>query len=119
MIQERKFTPPERYLGLLKTVFGRKHHERYQQLRQDILQDPKRNQLLVDTVDRALSVLNPRRRRVLSLLYGLEDNEPKTAEQIGTELGAAEVRIRQMKINGINNLKRPDRFEDLVSSLSI
>jgi RNA polymerase primary sigma factor len=52
----------------------------------------------------ALSALSDRDRRVLVLRYGLEDEEPKTLEEIGRRLGLTRERVRQIEVESLRRL---------------
>jgi len=71
---------------------------------------------------KALEVLSERERRVLSLRYGLEDDEPKTLEETGKLLGISRERVRQIQNEALEKLRQPkirrrlERFLDFFSS---
>jgi RNA polymerase sigma factor (sigma-70 family) len=50
-----------------------------------------------DRLDRALEALPDRERQVLMLRFGLEDDEPKTLEEIGKRLKLTRERVRQIE----------------------
>jgi RNA polymerase primary sigma factor len=52
----------------------------------------------------ALDALSDRDRRVLVLRYGLEDEEPKTLEEIGRRLGLTRERVRQIEVESLRRL---------------
>jgi RNA polymerase primary sigma factor len=52
----------------------------------------------------ALAALSERERRVLVLRYGLDDDEPKTLEEIGRRLGLTRERIRQIQVEALRRL---------------
>ncbi len=53
----------------------------------------------------ALGALSDRDRRVLVLRYGLEDEEPKTLEDIGRRLGLTRERVRQIELEALRRLE--------------
>jgi len=71
---------------------------------------------------KALEILSERERRVLSLRYGLEDDEPKTLEETGKLLGISRERVRQIQNEALEKLRHPkirarlERFLDFFSS---
>jgi RNA polymerase primary sigma factor len=52
----------------------------------------------------ALGALSDRDRHVLVLRYGLEDEEPKTLEEIGRRLGLTRERVRQIEVESLRRL---------------
>jgi RNA polymerase primary sigma factor len=53
----------------------------------------------------ALSHLNPRRRRVLALRFGLDGESPQTLEEIGAGLGITRERVRQLEERALGELR--------------
>src|SRR5215210_5952433 len=51
-----------------------------------------------------LAALTERERRVLELRYGLQDEEPKTLEDIGRRLGLTRERVRQIELEALRRL---------------
>ncbi len=64
--------------------------------------------LLGEELHRALTVLTPRERSVITLRYGIGDGRSRTLLEVGKELGISRERVRQlevvalMKLRGIN-----------------
>ncbi len=64
--------------------------------------------LLGEDLHRALAVLTPRERSVITLRYGIGDGHSRTLLEVGKELGISRERVRQlevvalMKLRGIN-----------------
>ena len=52
----------------------------------------------------ALAALSERERQVLVLRYGLDDDEPKTLEEIGCRLDLTRERIRQIQVEALRRL---------------
>ncbi len=71
---------------------------------------------------KALESLSERERQVLSLRYGLEDDQPRTLEQTGEILGISRERVRQIQEEALEKLRAPKirqrlaRFLDFSSS---
>ncbi len=55
-------------------------------------------------LQQALAALSERERQVLVLRYGLDDDEPKTLEEIGRRLGLTRERIRQIQVEALRRL---------------
>jgi len=53
----------------------------------------------------ALEQLNPRMRRVLALRFGLDGEQPRTLEEVGTELGITRERVRQLETRALRELR--------------
>jgi RNA polymerase primary sigma factor len=58
-----------------------------------------------DEVERALTHLNPRMRRVLELRYGLHGESPRSLEEVGKVLGVTRERVRQLESNAFRELQ--------------
>ena len=69
--------------------------------------------LLKEELDSILKDLTDREERVLRLRYGLDDNRPKTLEEVGREFGVTRERIRQIEAKAIKKLKHPNRRKKL------
>ena len=69
--------------------------------------------LLKEDLDSILKDLTDREERVLRLRYGLDDNRPKTLEEVGREFGVTRERIRQIEAKAIKKLKHPNRRKKL------
>ena len=70
-------------------------------------------QLLKEELDNILKDLTDREERVLRLRYGLDDNRPRTLEEVGKEFGVTRERIRQIEAKAIKKLKHPSRRKKL------
>lgn len=70
-------------------------------------------------VVRLLGFLDEREQEILKRRFGLDDNEPKTLEQIGNALGFSKERIRQIEgaaIQKLRKIERIDRFKTYIES---
>src|SRR3954470_529382 len=66
-----------------------------------------------EAIARALEVLSPRDRRVLTLYFGLEGNRPMTLQEIARELGVTRERVRQLRDRALKRLRESDTAEVL------
>ena len=68
-----------------------------------------------EALDRALSSLPERDRRVLELRYGLRGEEPHTLEHIGKRLGITRERVRQIEVESLHRLASLRDIESVAS----
>lgn len=70
-------------------------------------------QLLKEELYAVLKDLSDREERVIRLRYGLDDNRPRTLEEVGREFGVTRERIRQIEAKAIKKLRHPTRSKRL------
>jgi RNA polymerase primary sigma factor len=70
-------------------------------------------ELLKAQLTRVLAELNDRERRVLLLRFGLEDDRPRTLEEVGKEFNVTRERIRQIEAKALRKLRHPSRSRKL------
>lgn len=68
-------------------------------------------------ITRLIKILDKREQEIIKRRFGIEDNEPKTLEQIGKALGFSKERIRQLENVAIRKLRNVDNIECLKSYL--
>lgn len=65
--------------------------------------------LLKDELYAVMKDLTDREERVLRLRYGLDDNRPRTLEEVGKEFNVTRERIRQIEAKALRKLRHPTR----------
>jgi RNA polymerase sigma factor (sigma-70 family) len=63
--------------------------------------------LLTGEVDKMLSGLDDRERKIIQLRFGLDRGEPRTLEEIGVHFGLTRERIRQIEARAMAKLRHP------------
>jgi len=71
-------------------------------------QDILKTQLL-----QVIETLTPREQKVIRLRYGLDDNHPRTLEEVGKEFNVTRERIRQIEAKALRKLRHPNRSKKL------
>ncbi len=64
-------------------------------------------QLLTEQLDNVMEMLDPREQKILRLRYGLDDDTPRTLDQVGQEFGLTRERIRQIESQALRKLRHP------------
>lgn len=72
------------------------------------------NEELSQQIKDGLRALTEREYRVLTLRYGLEDNQHHTLEEVGQALGVTRERIRQIEVKALRKLRPHLRFDNWV-----
>ena len=68
---------------------------------------------LREKIDDLLMGLNDQEQKVLRMRFGLDDDDPKTLEEIGKVFGVTRERIRQIEAKAIRKLRHPSRLKQL------
>ncbi len=68
-------------------------------------------------VIKLISVLDKREQEIIKKRFGINDEEPKTLEQIGNIMGFSKERIRQIESIAIQKLRKCEHIEDYKSYL--
>ena len=66
-----------------------------------------------ETIHSVLSSLHTKKRKVLSLLFGLNDQRPMGPRQVGVSLGLSLKEVRQVQSDAIRELRHPTRARKL------
>ncbi len=73
---------------------------------------------LREELNNALSTLTDREERVIRLRFGLDDNRPKTLEEVGKDFNVTRERIRQIEAKALRKLRHPSRSNKLKDFLT-
>lgn len=66
---------------------------------------------LREKIDEVLTDLSEQEQQVLRMRFGLDDDTPKTLEEIGKVFGVTRERIRQIEAKAIRKLRHPSRLK--------
>ena len=75
------------------------------------------NRLQEKDVTKLINTLNKREQEIIKRRFGIDNEEPKTLEQIGNALGFSKERIRQIENIAIQKLRKVNNIENLKSYL--
>ena len=71
------------------------------------------NKLQSKDIGRLIGILDKREQEIIKRRFGIDNNEPKTLEQIGNALGFSKERIRQIENIAIQKLRKANNVECL------
>jgi RNA polymerase primary sigma factor len=71
-----------------------------------------------ETLKKALAKLSEKERQILSMRFGLEDDNPLTLREIGEQLGISRERVRQIENQALAKLKRSSQARALQGYLN-
>ena len=69
------------------------------------------SQIYKEEIDAVLQTLTPREEKVIRLRYGLDDNRPRTLEEVGKEFNVTRERIRQIEAKALRKLRHPNKMK--------
>ncbi|ACK42589.1 MULTISPECIES: sigma-70 family RNA polymerase sigma factor [Dictyoglomus] len=64
-------------------------------------------------IEELLNELSEREREILKLRFGLEDNQPRTLEEVGKLFNVTRERIRQIEAKALRRLRHPSRSKKI------
>lgn len=77
-----------------------------------VMHEVEKNNLR-EKIEELLTGLTEQEQRVLRMRFGLDDDIPKTLEEIGKVFGVTRERIRQIEAKAIRKLRHPSRIKQL------
>ncbi len=60
-----------------------------------------------------IETLTPREQKVIRMRYGIDDNHPRTLEEVGRDFNVTRERIRQIEAKALRKLRQPNRSKKL------
>ena len=75
------------------------------------------NKLQEKDVTKLINILDKREQEIIKRRFGIDNNEPKTLEQIGNAMGFSKERIRQIENVALQKLRRVTNVDNLKSYL--
>lgn len=85
-----------------KTILREKQERNVYDIEEQIAEKVRR-----ETIKHAISLLTPRKQRIINAYYGLNENEPKTFNQIGKELNVTLQRAKYIHDEALRDLRSP------------
>ena len=77
------------------------------------------NKLQEKDVTKLIKTLDKREQEIIKRRFGIDNEEPKTLEQIGSAMGFSKERIRQIENGALQKLRRVNNVENLKSYLDV
>lgn len=77
------------------------------------------NKLQEKDITKLISILDKREQEIIKRRFGIDNEEPKTLEQIGNAMGFSKERIRQIENVALQKLRKVERIEGLKSYLDV
>ncbi|HZS77071.1 MAG TPA: sigma-70 family RNA polymerase sigma factor [Ktedonobacteraceae bacterium] len=75
--------------------------------------DEVSQKLLRDSIEQAMTILNPRERTIIEKRYGLKDGHFHSLEEVSAEFKLTRERIRQIEVKALRKLRYPERYSGL------
>ena len=70
-------------------------------------------------VTKLINILDKREQEIITRRFGINNEEPKTLEQIGKTMGFSKERIRQIENLALQKLRRVNNVDSLKSYLDV
>ena len=82
-------------------------------------EESTQNKMQEKDVNRLIGILDKREQEIIKRRFGINNQEPKTLEQIGNSLGFSKERIRQIESHALQKLRRVNNVHSLKSYLDV
>jgi len=85
-----------------------------------ITREKKKAEIAQDVIDEVLGELTEHEKRIIQLLYGILDGQPRTLEEVGREFNLTTERVSETALKAMRKLRHPTRsrrLRDLLSSM--
>jgi len=71
------------------------------------------HRMLRNSIEQAMTVLNPRERIIIEMRYGLQDGRTHTLDEVSVEFKLTRERIRQIEVKALRKLRYPEHYAGL------
>ena len=78
-------------------------------------QDAAMNSNMANQIQKVLSTLNQREKKILKMRFGIEEKKDHTLEEVGQDFNVSRERIRQLEDKALGKLRHPSRLDKLRS----
>lgn len=82
-------------------------------------EESTQNKMQEKDVNKLIGILDKREQEIIKRRFGINNQEPKTLEQIGNSLGFSKERIRQIESHALQKLRRVNNVHCLKSYLDV
>jgi RNA polymerase primary sigma factor len=69
-------------------------------------------QLMRNSIEQAMDILDPRERTIIEMRYGLQGGQTQTLDEVSVAFKLTRERIRQIEVKALRKLRYPDRYDN-------
>ncbi|HHT64454.1 MAG: sigma-70 family RNA polymerase sigma factor [Caldicoprobacterales bacterium] len=77
--------------------------------KEPLIEEQIEAQALKQIIGEMLADLKPKEEKIMKLRFGIDDDQPRTLEEVGKEFGVTRERIRQIEARALRRLRHPTR----------